>query len=234
MKQSRPVAKRTNAKEQGTALLELLEVMARLRSPEGCPWDREQNHKTIALHAVEEVYELLDAIEAEDDHEMLEELGDLLLQVVFHAQLASERGAFDFEKVARHILEKLIRRHPHVFGTSDAKTVDAVWAQWEQIKKAEKKGTKHERPSVLDGIPKHLPALMRAEKLAKKARKAKLLDAQRSAGTARTRQALGRALFELAEYAQKKGWSAEELLRKEIQARERALRKIEAQRENKK
>src|SRR5207245_1012536 len=161
--------------EKRPAIFDLLEVMAKLRSPEGCPWDREQDHKTLRFHAVEEVYELIDAIEAGDDHEMLEELGDLLLQVVFHCQLAHERGAFDFDKVARHIVEKLIRRHPHVFGEAKAKTVDAVWAQWEQIKKAEKKGTKHERPSALDGIPKHLPALMRAEKLVKKARKAKLL-----------------------------------------------------------
>src|SRR3954462_6386930 len=192
MKQVGPVAKTPNAKGHGTALLELLEVMAKLRSPEGCPWDREQNHKTIRLHAVEEIYELIDAIEAEDDHEMLEELGDLLLQVVFHSQLASERGAFDFEQVARHIVEKLIRRHAHVFAESDAKTVDAVWAQWEQIKKAEKKGTKHERPSVLDGIPRHLPALLRAEKLVKKARKAKLLGAEASARKPRDKQALAR------------------------------------------
>ena len=132
--------------------------MARLRSPTGCPWDREQDHLSLRFHAVEEVYELIDAIEARDDHEMMEELGDLLLQVVFHCQLARERGAFDFEKVCRHIAEKLVRRHPHVFGEAKARTVDAVWAQWEQIKKAEKHGTRHARPSALDGIPRHLPA----------------------------------------------------------------------------
>ncbi len=158
-----------------TAINELLEVMARLRSPTGCPWDREQDHKTLRWHAVEEVYELMDAIEAGDDHEMTEELGDLLLQVVFHCQMAKERGAFDFETVSRQIVDKLIRRHPHVFGDAKARTVDAVWAQWEQIKRAEKKGTRHERPSALDGVPAHLPALLRAEKLVKKARKAGLL-----------------------------------------------------------
>src|SRR6516165_4242836 len=147
------------------AITELLAIMASLRSPTGCPWDREQNHRSLRWHAVEEVYELVDAIESSDDHELEEELGDLLLQVVFHCQMARERGAFDFEKVARHIVEKLIRRHPHVFGNAKARTVDAVWAQWEQIKKAEKKGTRHERPSVLDGVPKYLPALLRAEKL---------------------------------------------------------------------
>src|ERR1044071_5082869 len=101
--------------------------MSRLLSPTGGPGDREQDHMTVRFHAVEEVYELIDAIEAGDDHEMLEELGDLLLQVVFHAQLAKERGAFDFEDVARQMVEKLLRRHPHVFGESNAKTVDQVW-----------------------------------------------------------------------------------------------------------
>ena len=139
--------------------------MARLRAPNGCPWDREQDHKSIRLHAVEEVYELMDAIEAEDDVEMAEELGDLLLQVVFHCQLAKERGVFDFDKVVQHITEKLIRRHPHVFSSTKVKNIDEIWANWEKIKKTEKEGTHHARPSALDGIPKHLPALMRAEKL---------------------------------------------------------------------
>src|SRR5213075_3291061 len=129
-------------KKKSQAINDLLNVMAKLRSPKGCPWDREQDHRSLRWHAVEEVYELLDAIEAGDDHELEEELGDLLLQVVFHSQLARERGAFDFEAIAAHIVEKLVRRHPHVFGESKAKTVDAVWAQWEQIKKAEKQGTK--------------------------------------------------------------------------------------------
>jgi len=168
---------------------------------------------------------LMDAIDAGDDHEMAEELGDLLLQVVFHCQLAKERGAFDFEKVTRNIVDKLIRRHPHVFGNSKAKTVDAVWAQWEQIKKAEKQGTRHERPSALDGIPKHLPALLRAEKLVKKARKAGLLEAKSRTGPSRA--AVGQKLFELAKYSQARGWSAEDLLRRETQKNERAMRKRE-------
>src|SRR6516162_8911601 len=150
---------------------QLLQVMARLRSPTGCPWDREQDHMTLRRHAVEEVYELIDAIEAGDDVEMAEELGDLLLQVVFHCQLARERKAFDFERVAQHLVDKLVRRHPHVFGTTKVKNVDEVWANWEKIKHAEKHGTKHARHSAFDGIPKHLPALLRAEKLLKKARK---------------------------------------------------------------
>ena len=199
--------------------------MAKLRSPKGCPWDREQDHRSLRWHSVEEVYELMDAIEAEDDHEMAEELGDLLLQVVFHCQLANERKAFDFEKVARIIVDKLIRRHPHVFGDANAKTVDAVWAQWEQIKKAEKHGTRHERASALDGIPKHLPALLRAEKLVKKAGKAGFLPKKAKATASRAE--VGKKLFELAKYSQQRGWSAEDLLRRELQKRERAWRRRE-------
>jgi len=182
---------------------------------------------TLRRHAIEEVYELIDAIEARDDHEMAEELGDLLLQVVFHCQLAKERGAFDFEKVCRLIVEKLVRRHPHVFGKIKVKDVDEVWTNWEKIKKAEKHGTRHARHSALDGIPKHLPALMRAEKLVKKARKAKLLGAQRGAGRRLTKMALAGELFALAEKAQACGWSAEELLSAETKRRERQLRRQE-------
>jgi MazG family protein len=201
--------------------------MARLRSPGGCPWDREQNHRTLRFHAVEEAYELMDAIEAGDDQEMAEELGDLLLQVVFHCQLAGERGAFDFEHVTRRITEKLVRRHPHVFGDTKVKSVDEVWANWEKIKTAEKHGTRRARASALDGIPKHLPALMRAEKLAKKARKAKLLPAARGRSTVLTKASLAKKLFALACGAQAQGWSAEDLLRGETQRRERQLRKEE-------
>jgi MazG family protein len=200
--------------------------MARLRSPTGCPWDREQSHMTLRRHAIEEVYELIDAIEAGDDHEMAEELGDLLLQVVFHCQLARERGAFDFEEVCRVLVNKLIRRHPHVFGKTRVRNVDEVWANWEKIKRAEKHGTKHARHSAFDGIPKHLPALLRAEKLVKKARKVNLLEERAPDGKiSRTR--LGGKLFELAAFAQARGWSAEELLVGETQKRERILRRRE-------
>jgi uncharacterized protein YabN with tetrapyrrole methylase and pyrophosphatase domain len=209
------------------AIGDLLGVMARLRSPTGCPWDREQSHRTLRRHAIEEVYELIDAIEAEDDHEMAEELGDLLLQIVFHCQLAKERGAFDFEKVCRLIVEKLVRRHPHVFGTTKVKDVNEVWANWERIKKAEKHGTKHARHSALDGIPKHLPALLRAEKLLKKARKAKVLADGHDSKRRLTKGALAKELFALASFAQARGWSAEELLTGEIKKRERILRRRE-------
>ena len=210
-----------------SALAELLAVMVKLRSPKGCPWDREQDHMPLRYHAVEEVYELIDAIEAGDDQEMAEELGDLLLQVVFHCQLASERGAFDFEHVARRITEKLVRRHPHVFANLKVKNVDEVWANWEKIKTAEKHGTRHARPSALDGIPKHLPALLRAEKLLKKARKARLPAPSAPRQKPRTKTALARELFELVRMAQGKGWSAEELLRGEIKKQERLLRRLE-------
>lgn len=206
-----------------SAICDLLTVMARLRSPGGCPWDRQQDHMSLRWHAVEEVYELLDAIEAEDDHELEEELGDMLMQVVFHCQLARERGAFDFEKVARHITDKLIRRHPHVFGKVRVKDVDEVWANWEQIKRAEKHGTRHARHSVLDGIPKRLPALLRAAKLVKKAHKAKLMAAAH-ARPVRTKRELAERLFALAQFAQERGWSAEDLLRGETKRRERAFR----------
>jgi XTP/dITP diphosphohydrolase len=211
---------------RSAAINDLLTVMARLRAPGGCPWDREQDHMSLRWHAVEEVYELLDAIEAKDDHEMEEELGDLLLQVVFHCQLARERGVFDFEKVARHITDKLIRRHPHVFGKLKVKSVDQVWANWEKIKHAEKHGTRHARPSALDGIPKRMPALLRAAKLVKKAHKAKLLAAPRRRSAA-TKKQIAERLFALAQFAQGRGWSAEELLRSEIKRRERALRSAE-------
>ena len=215
-------------KKKKNALADLLEIMARLRSPGGCPWDREQDHRSIRYHAVEEVYELIDAIESGDDHEMAEELGDLLLQVVFHCQLARERGAFDFEAVTRRIADKLVRRHPHVFGDVKVKNVAEVWVNWEKIKTAEKRGTRHERTSALDGIPRHLPALMRAEKLLKKARKAKLLGADLSRPARAGKTALARQLFDLARQAQARGWSAEDLLRREIAKQERALRRKES------
>lgn len=216
------------AKKQKTPILQLLDVMARLRAPDGCPWDKEQDHMTLRQHAVEEVYELIDAIEARDDHEMAEELGDVLLQVVFHCQLARERGVFDFDQITQTLVDKLIRRHPHVFGDVKVKDVDQVWANWEQIKKSEKDGTKHERPSALDGIPRHLPALLRAEKLVKKARKSGLLE---KPAKARINKAeIARQLFDLAAAAQAAGVSAEALLRAESQRRERAFRKAEKSR----
>jgi MazG family protein len=210
-------------------ILRVLDVMAALRSPEGCPWDREQDHQSLRWHAVEEVYELVDAIEAGDDEELLEELGDLLLQVVFHARLAEERGVFRFDEVCAALADKLIRRHPHVFGEVTVEDVDQVWAQWEKIKREEKQGTARERTSPLDGIPRHLPALLRAQKLVKKATKAGLapgevvsLDGLR-AGIG-SEEDMARTLFGLAGTCQQRGWSAEELLTAEIRRQERRFR----------
>lgn len=209
---------------------QVLEVMSALRAPDGCPWDREQDHRSLRWHAVEEVYELLDAIEAGDEPEMVEELGDLLLQVVFHAQLGSERGAFDFERVCQELADKLVRRHPHVFGDVKVRDVDQVWANWEKIKRAEKAGSARERRSALDGVPRRMPGLMRAQKLLKKGGKAGLVEPVKASGRVGADE-VGRRLFELAALCQAKGWSAEELLRSETRRRERAMRKEEARRE---
>ncbi len=150
-------------------MTELLELMARLRDPDnGCPWDREQTYATIVPHTIEEAYEVADAIARADWTEFQSELGDLLFQVVFYAQIAREEGRFDFADVARGIVEKMTRRHPHVFG--DARYADAAeqTAAWEQLKAAEKP----EQPaSVLAGVPLALPALTRAVKLQRKASK---------------------------------------------------------------
>lgn len=142
----------------------LLEIMAKLRAPEGgCPWDLEQDFSTIAPYTIEEAYEVAEAIAQGDMTGLREELGDLLLQVVFHAQMASEEKLFSFEDVAAAINDKMIRRHPHVFGDADIKDADAQTANWETIKAAERKGKARER--VLDDVPTALPALMRAQKL---------------------------------------------------------------------
>ncbi|MBL9174296.1 MAG: MazG family protein [Verrucomicrobiales bacterium] len=201
--------------------------MAALRSPDGCPWDREQDHRSLRWHAVEEVYELLDAIESGDDHELSEELGDLLLQVVFHAQLANERGAFNFDNVCRQLVGKLIRRHPHVFGNVRVTSTDQVWANWERIKRAEKAGSRQERKSALDGIPSRLPSLMKAQKLVKKATQAGLIPGKSRRTKGLTRTSAARTLFELARECQERGWSAETLLRSEVRRRETALRRAE-------
>jgi MazG family protein len=140
-------------------------IVSLLRSPEGCPWDREQTHESLRAGLLEEACETIDAITRADDANLREELGDLLLQVVFHADLAGERGAFTLEDAAHEVCEKLIRRHPHVFGDVDAGDTTAVLRQWEQIKRAEK----GDRAGVMDGIPRALPALIRAQNVQRKA-----------------------------------------------------------------
>ena len=140
-------------------------IVSLLRSPGGCPWDREQTHESLRAGLLEEACETIDAITKADDANLREELGDLLLQVVFHTDLAAERGAFTLEDAAQQTCEKLIRRHPHVFGDTDAADTETVLRQWEQIKREEKGG----RASIMDGIPRALPALIRAANIQKKA-----------------------------------------------------------------
>ncbi len=159
-----------------TPLDRLREIVARLRAPGGCPWDREQTHASLRGDLLEEAHEVVEAIDEKDDAHLCEELGDLLLQVVMHSQMAAETGRFDFDDVARGIGEKLVRRHPHVFGDAgDAVAADtgAVLRQWDAIKRAEKEGkggAVHD--SLLDGVSRALPALIRAEKITKRAARA--------------------------------------------------------------
>jgi len=149
----------------------LIEVMARLRDPNtGCPWDREQDFASIAPYTIEEAYEVADAIERADMPALKEELGDLLLQVVYHAQMAQEQSAFDFEAVAAGIADKMVRRHPHVFGEDTIANAAGQTSAWEQHKAAERAAKAKTGPSsALDGVAAALPALMRAEKLQKRA-----------------------------------------------------------------
>jgi MazG family protein len=149
----------------GEKFQRLVEIMARLRGPGGCPWDREQNFDTIKPYLLEETYEVLDAIDARDWNELAQELGDLLLQPVFFAQMAAEAGYFRIEDTLDAINEKLIRRHPHVFAEGDAKTADDVKRRWDEIKKEEKPRD----GGLLDGIPRRLPALVEAQQIASRA-----------------------------------------------------------------
>ena len=148
----------------------LMEIMRRLRDPEGgCPWDIEQDFKTIAPYTVEEAYEVADAIDAGDMDRLKDELGDLLFQVVYHAQMAKEQASFDFDDVTRGISAKMISRHPHVFGDKVIETADAQTEAWETRKAEERAAKGEERTSALDDVPLGLPSLLRAEKLQKRA-----------------------------------------------------------------
>jgi MazG family protein len=160
---AKPGAKAKLSPAEGFA--RLVEIMARLRSPTGCPWDREQNFDTIKPYLLEETYEVMDAIDARDFEELAEELGDLLLQAVFFAQMASEERRFDIADSLEAINSKLIRRHPHVFGDGDAKTPDDVKRRWDEIKAEEKPRPK----GLLSGVPRSLPALVEAQQIASRA-----------------------------------------------------------------
>jgi len=202
-----------------TAMEELRQTIARLRGPGGCPWDQEQTHASLTRCLIDECSELLDTIDRLDLPHMREELGDVLMQVVFHAQLAEEGGHFNLEDVAREANEKLVRRHPHVFGSGRLETSEEVLVQWEQIKAREKKAGPVQT-TLFKELPPRLPALMYAEAMWKQMGK-KQLQAASGADGARVRalaaeltpEALGRQLFELAAAAQQRGLDSEGALR---------------------
>ena len=204
-----------------SAIDDLRQTMARLRAPDGCPWDREQTHATLVRCLIDEVSELIETIDRGDYPHMREELGDVLIQVVFHAQIAAERGEFNFDDVARDINDKLIRRHPHVFGTGKLDTSEQVIAKWEEIKATEKKnGPAPQGPAVFKDLPPRLPAIMFAEAVWKQIEK-KQLPAEgvvdvaqiKALGRQLDEATLGRMLFELTAAAREKGLDPEGALR---------------------
>lgn len=159
----------TDASPGDTPLARLVEVVARLRAPDGCPWDREQTHETLTPYVVEEAHEVVEAIQSGDPDKIRDELGDLLLQVVLHAQIAAEAGHFDIGSVCDELSAKLVRRHPHVFGDAErADTAADVVDRWEQYKAAEKRA-RGDRSGILDGVPRSLPGLLKAQRLTEKA-----------------------------------------------------------------
>jgi ATP diphosphatase len=235
------------AEQSGIA--RLLEVMARLRDPEGgCPWDLEQDFASIAPYTIEEAYEVADAIERQDFHDLEGELGDLLLQVVYHAQMAKEAGRFDFEVVAARIAEKMIRRHPHVFGDAQVENAAAQTLAWEEAKAAERRQKEGSGdPSILADLPLGLPALTRSAKLQRRAARVgfdwpdvapvfeKLEEelaevrAERAAGASHERLAdeVGDLLFAAANLARHLGVDGETALRRANGKFERRFRAIE-------
>lgn len=203
-----------------SAIDDLLHTMARLRAPDGCPWDQEQTHASLVRCLIDEVSELIETIDRGDYPHMREELGDVLIQVVFHAQIAAEKGEFTFDDVAREINDKLIRRHPHVFGTGKLETSEQVIAKWEEIKATEKKNGPVAHDSVFKHLPPRLPALMFAEAVWKQIDKRQLpaegiVDTQqvKALGRQLDEASLGRMLFELTAAAREKGLDPEGALR---------------------
>jgi len=225
---------------------QLIQIVARLRAPDGCPWDREQTLDSIKSGMIEEAYEALDAIESGDRSALKEELGDLLLQVVFQAQICREEGAFSFSEVAEGVSEKLVRRHPHVFGEVQVSGTDEVLQNWDAIKKSEKKGTSGAPSSVVDGIPAHLPALLKAYQVQKRAARAgfdwkkkedvldklqeeldELREAVSGGKETEIRDELGDLLFSVVNISRFLGHDPEELLRKNIQKFIRRFQQVE-------
>lgn len=153
----------------GPAFEAFVSLIARLRAPGGCPWDREQTHRSLKPMTIEEAYEVLEAIDRGDDEHLAAELGDLLLQVVFHAQIAADEGRFDIAQVVERIAAKMVRRHPHVFGTHSAATPGEVLRNWEALKRAERQEKGHEDASILDGVSASLPGVLEAYQISVKA-----------------------------------------------------------------
>lgn len=217
---------------RGERVLELVEVMDRLRSPGGCPWDARQTHRSLVEYLVEESYETVEAIETDDDDGLREELGDLLLQVVFHARIAQERESrsWDIDDVAQGIVDKLVRRHPHVFGDGDATTAEQVESNWHALK-AREKG----RASVTEGIPEHLPALLRAAKIYSRSKSLgpdlppplAQTAAQQTFDSMDSSEDLGDFLLALVTLASDRGWDAEAALRESIRRRTEEIRTYE-------
>jgi len=223
----------------------LSQIMARLRAPDGCPWDKKQTHQSLMPYLIEESYELWDAIEQDNGPHMLEELGDVLLQVVFHAQLASEKQRFDFRRIATQLADKLIARHPHVFGDGEKlQSPSEVVESWEAIKR--KESDKLQRTSALDGVPRFLPALLKAQKVQKKAAKVgfdwqelppveqkvheeheELSAAIASGDAGHIQEELGDMLFSLVNLSRHLGISAEEALNKATEKFELRFRGVE-------
>ena len=234
---------RADMEQQGSSLPMLASLMARLRGPEGCPWDRKQTLQNLKVYLIDEAYEVLQAIDAGDPQLLCEELGDLLFQIVFIARLAQEDGSFDLEKVIQGIHEKMIRRHPHVFGHATASTPQEVLSQWDAIKKTEGKPAP---TSALSGVPDGLPALYRAYRLGLKAAKVgfdwsgpqevmakvkeemgELDQALQGEDTEEASQELGDLLFALANLARHLGREPEGVLRQANQKFERRFRLVE-------
>jgi XTP/dITP diphosphohydrolase len=211
----------------GARLLDLVAVMDRLRSPGGCPWDAEQSHESLVTYLLEEAYETVESVETGDRDGLREELGDLLLQVVFHARIAQEHGSdpWGVDEVAAGIVAKLVSRHPHVFGSVDATTADEVEANWEQIKRAEKG-----RASAVDGVPIGQPALALASKLMSRAEQAdvapKIPDPALPAAV--TSEAVGELLLSVVALARRNGVDAEAALREAARGYAGAVRRREA------
>jgi len=205
---------------------ELIAVMAQLRAPGGCPWDAEQTHESLIRYLLEETYELIDAIETGSREELIEELGDVLYQVLFHSDIAAHDPAehFTLEDVAAHMTAKMIGRHPHVFGEAQADSAEAVMEVWEDLKKAEKPG----RTSTLDGVPQAMPALLLADKLLGKAEKLGIIDADAPPTVDfETEDELGDVLLEIVTSAKVQGMDAERALRQALRTLQAEIRDAE-------